>query len=245
MEYMLTLDNVSRTFNDERHVVAVKDVSVNVHAGEFFVFVGLSGSGKSTLLRMMSGLDAPTSGSVHLADTITQHDIGFVFQQFALLPWLSVYDNVQMPLIARHIPAAQRHKRVVAELEMLGLGKLMDAMPRALSGGQRQRVGIARALVTEPKVLFLDEPFSELDSFTAEKLRGELLQVWGERKFTVVMVTHILPEAVQMADRIAVLQANPGRIAHIFDNTIARPRSMRSPEVFALEDQIRERIMKG
>lgn len=240
---IITLEQVSRTFHDGRTVRAVHDVSLQIHAGEFFACVGLSGSGKSTLLRMMSGLDVPSTGQVRWGEGITMRDMGFVFQQFAILPWLTVYQNVEIGLIARGVPARERHTRVAAELETLGLASLAHAMPRALSGGQRQRIGIARALVTEPKILFMDEPFSELDSVTAEQLRTELVRLWQERAFTVVMVTHILSEAVELADRIGVLHANPGSLARVISNPLSRPRTMRSSDAFALEDEVRTHLL--
>jgi NitT/TauT family transport system ATP-binding protein len=239
-ENAITLSGVGRTFHEGRMVTAVHDITLEIHKGEFFVFVGLSGSGKSTLLRIMSGLDRPTSGTVRLGQGMQSSDIGFVFQQFALLPWLTVYQNIELGLVSRGMPAHERHKRVMAELETMDLSKFAQSHPRELSGGQRQRVGIARALVTEPKILFMDEPFSELDSLTAESLRAELLRLWQTRVFTVIMVTHILPDAVELADRIAVLKSGPGRIAHIFSNTMPRPREMRSAEAFAAEDILRK-----
>ena len=242
-EPAIILKDVGRSFHDDRPLIAVKDVSLHVMPGEFFVFVGLSGSGKSTLLRIMSGLDQPTAGSVQLGQGIGRGDLGFVFQQFALLPWLTVQENVGLGLIARGMSRKQRQQKVAAELVALGLSDLARAMPRQLSGGQRQRVGIARALVTNPKILFMDEPFSELDSLTAEQLRQEVLRLWQERKFTVVMVTHLLPEAIELADRIAVLKANPGRVAHIIENPLARPRDLRSQEMFKLEDTLRRYIL--
>src|SRR6185436_10054666 len=227
--YALTLDNVGRTFRDDRPLTALKGISLQIVHGEFFIFVGLSGSGKSTLLRIMSGLDTPTTGTVTLGADIGPMDMGFVFQQFALLPWLTVQENVELGLVARGVPKAQRRQRAAAELESLGLSELARSMPRQLSGGQRQRVGLARALVTDPKILFMDEPFSELDSLTAEQLRQEVLRLWTARKFTIVMVTHLLPEAIELADRIAVLKADPGRMAHITENPLPRPRDLRSP----------------
>ena len=242
-DFALSLTDIGRTFRNGRVTRAVQGISLDIKPGEFFVFVGLSGSGKSTILRMMSGLDRPTVGKVHLGEGIGPNDINFVFQQFALLPWLTVRENVELGLIGRGVPEHDRRRRAYAELELLGLGKHTESLPRELSGGQRQRVGIARALVTKPKILFMDEPFSELDSVTADQLRLDLLRIWEEQKFTVVLVTHILSEAVQLADRIAVLQANPGHISRIFDNHLSRPRVMRSPEAFALEDQLRSHLV--
>ncbi len=240
MESIISLKNVSKVFdeNTKSQYTAVKDISLEIKEGEFFMFVGPSGCGKSTLLRLMSGLEKKYSGEIKLADGISQKDFSFVFQQFALLPWLSVAENIALGLVARGDSEAHIASRVKKELALFGLEKFAEARPRELSGGMRQRVGIARALATDPKVVFMDEPFSELDSFTAEVLRKDLLAVWQERGITVVMVTHIVPEAVELADRVAVMSARPGRIEEIVEDSLSRPRKMRAPETYTLEDRI-------
>ena len=245
MKPAITLTNVTKIFKDGPHgrpLSAVRGVSMTVGQGEFFVLVGQSGCGKSTLLRMMSGLDVPTHGSISLGKGITPEDIGFVFQQFALLPWLSVFENVELVLFGRDPSPASRETRVLRVLKRLGLQKFVDAHPHELSGGLRQRVGIARALVIEPKIIFMDEPFSELDSFTAEDLRQEMLRIWEEQKMTVVMVTHLIPEAIQLADRMIVLTPRPARIEKVVVNPLSRPRQSRSPEFFALEDRLAQLV---
>lgn len=216
---------------------AISDVSFEIREGEFFVFVGQSGSGKSTLLRVLSGLEKGYHGSFKL-NLVPGDTTSFVFQQFALLPWLTVEENVSMGLVARHVARDEIAKRVHTELETFGLTHLKKAHPRELSGGQRQRVGIARALVTNPKIIFMDEPFSELDSFTARELRAELLDIWQKRGMTVVMVTHIIEDAVELSDRIGILNSHPGTLEHIVDNPLPRPRSMRSSGAFELEDKL-------
>lgn len=241
MKTAISLTNVTKVFKDGPHgkpLSAVRGISFDVGLGEFFVLVGQSGCGKSTLLRMMCGLDAPTNGTITLGKGITHNDMGFVFQQFALLPWLSVFENVELVLFRRDPSASSREARVLRVLKRLGLQKFVDAHPHELSGGLRQRVGIARALVIEPKIIFMDEPFSELDSFTAQDLRQEMLRIWEEQKMTVVMVTHLIPEAIQLADRIIVLTPRPARIEKVVINPLVRPRSPRSPEFFALEDRL-------
>lgn len=240
MRPIISLSGVSKSFVSHKGpaVTALQSVTLDIREGEFFVFVGPSGCGKSTLLRIMSGLEKKHDGTVKYADDVFHADRSFVFQQFALLPWLTVEQNVALPLIARNVSVEEQMPAVHKELKTFGLEKFAHAYPRELSGGMRQRVGFARALVTNPKILFLDEAFSELDSFTATALRKELLQIWSERKMTVVMVSHIVQEAIQMADRIAVMSAHPGHIEQVIENRLPRPRELRSKEFFAMEDTL-------
>jgi NitT/TauT family transport system ATP-binding protein len=221
-----------------KHFLALENVNLSVEPGEFFAILGPSGSGKSTLLRIIAGLDKDAEGQVYIAPSINPSDITFVFQQFALLPWLTVHQNIELGLIGRKIEQSKRNEIVKRELDTFGLHKFAQSFPHELSGGMRQRVGIARALATDPKILLMDEPFSELDFFTAETLRKELLQVWIERKFTVIMVSHIIQEALELADRVAVLTARPGRILKIISNNLDRPRAFRSEPFYKLEDRI-------
>ncbi|HEY4477127.1 MAG TPA: ABC transporter ATP-binding protein [Candidatus Paceibacterota bacterium] len=239
MSTTITLKNVSKAFAE---LIILHDVNLEIKMGEFFVFVGPSGAGKSTILRIMSGLESDFKGSLTLSEGLTRRDMSFVFQQFALLPWLSVEENVGLGLVARGVPPKERHERVMKELSQLGLEKFAHVKPRELSGGMRQRVGIARAFVTDPKVIFMDEPFSELDSFTAEVLRKELLGIWEKRKPTIIMVTHIVEEAVELADRIAVLTPRPARIEHVVENNLPRPRKERSEEFYNLEDRVTQLV---
>lgn len=239
MNSIITLKNLSKSFKTAikpLHVLA--DVDLEIFDGEFFMFLGPSGSGKSTILRIMSGLEKDFSGKVELGPGITRKDMSFVFQEFALLPWMTVAQNIELGLLARNVSESGRHKIIQRELELLGLEKFGHVYPSELSGGMKQRVGIARALATNPKVMFLDEPFSELDSFTAEELRKELLKIWQERKMTVIMVTHIVEEAVELADRIAVLTPRPSRIEKLIINNLPRPRQKRTEEFFGLEDEL-------
>ena len=239
MEPIIKLSHVGKTFIDARErLTAVKDVSLEILPGEFFVFVGPSGSGKSTILRIMSGLEKDFEGSLAYGEGITQANMSFVFQQFALLPWLTVKENVALPLIPRRLPPHVKNHNVSDELKRLHLEAAGHLHPRELSGGMRQRVGLARALVVNPKIMFMDEPFSELDSFTAEELRTELLQIWAERKMTIVMVTHIIEEALELADRVAVLTARPGMLEKVVTNTLPRPRQKRSEPFYHLEDEL-------
>jgi ABC-type nitrate/sulfonate/bicarbonate transport system ATPase subunit len=240
MKNTLTLTNISKTFKEYtgRTVHALETVSLEVKEGEFFILLGPSGCGKSTLLRIMSGLEKTFRGECVLGKEITPRDIGFVFQQFSLLPWLTVYENVALGLYARGTDEKTIHAVVMRELTRLGLEKFKDERPKELSGGMRQRVGIARALAVSPKILFLDEPFSALDSFTAAELRKELLAIWEKEKMTIVMVTHNIDEAIELGDRIAVLSARPGKLEKIVDNTLARPRVLRNEDAYTLEDTL-------
>lgn len=238
------LQHLGMAFRDtsSKKLTVLSDVNLEIALGEFFIFVGPSGSGKSTLLRIMSGLETSFDGSLVLAPEITRKDMSFVFQQFALLPWLTIAQNVEIGLIARGVPLEKRRSIVSQELKTFGLEHFAHAYPRELSGGMRQRAGVARALATNPKIIFMDEPFSELDSFTAGELRAELLQIWNERRPTIVMVTHIVEDALELADRIAVLTPRPGHIKKIVTNDLPRPRAKRTEEFFRMTDHLYDLI---
>lgn len=251
MKPLITIKHIFKHFiGDADHsVTALADINLEIFSGEIFVFVGPSGSGKSTLLRIMSGLEKDFKGEVAFDQGIQQRDFSFVFQQFALLPWLTVAENIGIGLVARNMHPHHIKERVNKELKRFGLEKFGNEYPRELSGGMRQRVGIARALATDPKVIFMDEPFSELDSFTAQELRKELLRIWdnhGESEEagqppsrpTIVMVTHIVEEALELADRVAVLTPRPGKIERIITNDLPRPRELRSHAFYTLEDEL-------
>ena len=244
MDAIISLKNINKSFKSrDHHLSVLADIDLAINNGEFFMFLGPSGSGKSTILRIMSGLEKDFKGKVELAPSIGWRDMSFVFQEFALLPWLTVAENIEIGLLARDINIAERHKIIKKELEIMGLEKFGHVYPRDLSGGMKQRTGNARALATNPRVIFMDEPFSELDSFTAEELRKKLLTIWQERKMTIVMVSHIVEEAVQLADRIAVLTPRPSKIEKVVTNNLSRPRQKRTPEFFNLEDEL-ARIIK-
>ncbi len=239
MAELITVRNIQKTFADNGgKISALADIDIAVAEGEFLVFVGPSGSGKSTLLRIMSGLDQEYNGELQYAENLKRSEISFVFQQFALFPWLTVEENIGFGLAARNMPEKERREIIKKELNEFGLESFARVPPRDLSGGMKQRVGIARALATAPRVVFMDEPFSELDSFTADELRKELLTLWHARKMTIIMVTHIVEEAILLADRIAVLTPRPGRIEKIIKNDLPRPRVERSQDFYDLEDKI-------
>jgi NitT/TauT family transport system ATP-binding protein len=218
-EPLLRAQAVTKFYGNEHERVLVLDgVSLDLRAGEFVALLGPSGSGKSTLLRIMAGLLAPSQGEVRIQGATLRGvnpQVAIVFQGFALYPWLTVQQNVELGLLAGNLTPDQRRQRALAAIDTIGLDGFETAYPRELSGGMRQRVGFARALVVEPEVLFLDEPFSALDVLVAENLRHELLDLWREHKIptrAILIVTHNIDEAVSMADRLLVFGANPGRI---------------------------------
>ncbi len=216
-DVLLAAEHVTKAYGSDRLPV-LEDVSVAFRDGEFVALLGPSGSGKSTLLRLLAGLLVPSAGRV-LARGRPLHgpnpQVAIVFQSFALFPWLTVLQNVELGLTARGMAPAERRERALKAIDMVGLDGFEEAFPKELSGGMKQRVGFARALVVEPEVLFMDEPFSALDVLTADNLRQDLRQLWQSRAIptrAVILVTHSIDEAVFLADRILVLGANPGRI---------------------------------
>ncbi len=247
MEPIIKLENIEKVFRTDGKApfVVLRPMSFSIKQGEFFIIVGPSGSGKSTLLRIMSELDNNFVGTRTFAPGITKKDFSFVFQSFALLPWLTVFENATIGLVARGVASHEIHKKVNEELALLGLEKFAHVYPQELSGGMRQRVGIARALATDPKIIFMDEPFSELDSYTADELRQDILKIWEERHTTIVMVTHIIEEAVLLADRIAVFSSRPSIIEEIIVNPLPRPRQRREESFYAVEDKVLARIKQS
>jgi sulfonate transport system ATP-binding protein len=224
---MLSIDAVSKVYPNR--VQALADVSLKVAPGEILAVVGGSGCGKSTLLRLAAGLDRPTRGAVSLdgEEIRKPHEkIGIVFQEPRLLPWLSVAGNVGFGLADR--PRQEREARVAAQLARVGLADKANVWPRELSGGQAQRVSLARALVTRPEVLLLDEPFSALDAFTRLDLQDHLLDLWADTKPTLVIVTHDVDEAVVLADRVMVMRPRPGRVDEEIVTDLPRPRDRQS-----------------
>jgi NitT/TauT family transport system ATP-binding protein len=242
---LLAARGVTKTFESTEGPKAVlADVDFVVRAGEILALLGKSGSGKSTLLRCLAGLLAPSRGSVeHRGQPLTTVNPGvsMVFQNFALLPWLTVQQNVEVGLEARLVPPAERAARALHAIDLVGLSGFESAYPKELSGGMRQRVGFARAVVTEPEVLLMDEPFSALDVLTAENLRGELLEIWQREDIpieAIVIVTHNIEEAVLLADRIVVLGSNPGHVKATIPVLLPRPRDRRAPEFVGIVDTL-------
>lgn len=210
--------------------VAVQDVNLTIREGEFLCFVGPSGCGKSTIFKMITGLSGPTGGTLEVMGTSPkqarkQSDTAFVFQDHTLLPWSSVLDNVSLPLALRGIPRKERKSEAERALELVGLKDYAKAMPRQLSGGMKMRASIARALVSKPKLLLMDEPFGALDEITRQTLQLELLDIWRQDpKMTVLFVTHNVFEAVFLSTRVAVMTPRPGKVAALVDVPVPFPR---------------------
>jgi NitT/TauT family transport system ATP-binding protein len=229
---------------DGSRVQVIAPTDLAIYPGQILALLGPSGCGKSTLLRMMTGLSPASAGSVLWHGQPVRGEspnVSIVFQSFALFPWLTVLENVEAPLEARGFAAMDRHKRALRIIDAVGLDGFESAYPKELSGGMKQRVGVARALVVEPEVLFMDEPFSALDVLTAETLRGELLELWLGRKIptrAIFIVTHNIEEAVVLADRIIVLGRNPAHIHADFKVEIAQPRDRKAPRFVELVDAI-------
>jgi NitT/TauT family transport system ATP-binding protein len=226
----IQLTDVSRSFNiGARRVDALAGVSFAVADREIVAVVGPNGSGKSTLLRLISGLIAPDSGTIAIGgEPVADADprVGLVFQEPRLLPWRRARDNVTFPLELAGVGGPQRARRAEDLLALVGLSAFAEAYPHQLSGGMRQRLAIARALARDPSVLLLDEPFSALDALTRERFNVELLGLWERTATTIVLVTHSIPEAVFLADRVLVLSAGPGRVAADIAVDLPRPRHL-------------------
>jgi len=228
----------------ENRIQVISATDLSIVPGEIVALLGPSGSGKSTMLRMLTGLSCPSAGQVYWHGqpiASAEINVSIVFQSFALFPWLTVLENVEAPLKARGVSPGERHERSMKMLDTVGLDGFEAAYPKELSGGMRQRVGFARALVVEPEVLFMDEPFSALDVLTAENLRSELLELWAKKTMptkAVFIVTHNIEEAVLLADRIIVLGRNPGHIRTDFRVQLAQPRDRKSEAFTQLVDYI-------
>jgi NitT/TauT family transport system ATP-binding protein len=226
----------------------LQDVSLTVEANEIVALLGPSGCGKSTILRILAGLIRPTNGEVFYHGQPLQSlnpGVAIVFQSFALYLWMTVTENVHVVLRAAGLPAGTVAERSRRAIRLVGLSGCEEAYPRELSGGMKQRVGMARALAVEPEMLFMDEPFSQVDALTAESLRAEVVDIWSAKDQTlssILMVSHDIKEVVYMADRIVILGANPGRVRTVVPNRLPRPRDYRSAAVLALVDRLHEII---
>jgi NitT/TauT family transport system ATP-binding protein len=246
---ILIADHLSAVFpNHNGGLRALERVSFEVGPQEFMCIVGPSGCGKSTLLRLLAGLLAPTEGRVIFeGESLSgpRRRIGFVFQKANLMPWRTTLANVMLPLELQGVEVAEARRRAQELIELVGLSGFEHSLPRDLSGGMEQRVAIARALSHNPDVLLLDEPFGALDALTRERMGVELLRIWEARKKTVVMVTHSIPEALLLADRVLALGPRPGRVRLALEVALPRPRQMEmeySPEFGALAAQVRRAI---
>ena len=233
-----------RTGSGDVGPLVLDHVSLQLRDGEIVGLLGRSGCGKSSLLRIVAGLAFPAEGTVAYAGGGVSgpvEGVAMVFQSFALFPWLSVLGNVELGLRAKGVPEADARKRALAAIDLIGLDGYESAFPKELSGGMRQRVGFARALVVNPQILLMDEPFSALDVLTAETLRTDLLDLWVEGRMpikSILMVTHNIEEAVLMCDRIVVLSSNPGRIAAEIAVTLQHPRNRLDPAFRQMVDRI-------
>jgi NitT/TauT family transport system ATP-binding protein len=257
MSVAIRLDRVGKTFalGAGKSVEALADVSMEIERGEFVALIGPSGCGKSTILRLIASLEEPTRGSVTIdgrppAALAHAHRLGVAFQDHALLPWLTVRQNIAMPFRV----AGQRpdQHRIAEMIELVGLVSFDKARPRQLSGGMRQRASIARALILNPEVLLLDEPFAALDAVTRRYMNIELQRIWSERQITTLLVTHGVDEALFLADRVVVMSGRPGRILRELDVGFPRPRAPalmrtapfheRYDELTALLEPVAERV---
>jgi NitT/TauT family transport system ATP-binding protein len=243
---LLEVEGVRKSFPkpDGAELLVLEGVNLRLVQGQIVGLLGRSGSGKSTLLRIIAGLSQPSAGTLfYMGKPIDgpADGISMVFQSFALYPWLTVFENVALGLEAQHMEKAEIRKRSLAAIDLIGLDGFESAYPRELSGGMRQRVGFARALVVHPNILLMDEPFSALDVLTAETLRTDFLDLWGEGRMPikgVILVTHNIEEAVLMCDRILVFGSNPGRILTEISVTLTQPRKRLDPTFRELVDRI-------
>lgn len=242
----IDIDHVGKSFtlDDGRELTAIDSVDLKIGKGEFVALLGPSGCGKSTILRLVAALDTATKGRVVVEGTdpvaLSQaHRLGVAFQDHALLPWLTVKQNIALPFKVAGRPID--NARIAQLLDLVGLSKFEGARPRQLSGGMRQRASIARALVLQPDVLLLDEPFGALDAVTRRHMNVELQRIWGEQQITTLLVTHSVEEALFLADRVVVMSGRPGRVIKTIDVPFARPRLpevQRTTEFHHLADEL-------
>ncbi len=244
---LITLDRVRKEFG--RSVLAVEDMTLAINQGDFISLLGPSGCGKSTALRMIAGLLPVTAGTITIAppEQKAEQDLGFVFQEPTLMPWTTVFGNVWLPLRLAGIRRAEAAERVRAALVEVGLSRFEKSYPRELSGGMKMRVSIARAMVTRPRILLMDEPFAALDEMTRMKLNNDVMRLAAEHRLTVVFVTHSVFESVYLSNRIVVMAARPGRVAADLEMAAAWPRddSYRTSPEYAEECRRVSATLKG
>ncbi|HLB70119.1 MAG TPA: ABC transporter ATP-binding protein [Candidatus Methanoperedens sp.] len=238
----MEIRNVSKTYESEATKIQVLDsINFSVEDNDFVCIVGPSGCGKSTLLRIIVGLEKPTSGEVIFKGKNSNPKVAMVFQNFALFPWLSVKENIELVLESLHQQEKEREAIACKYIKAVGLDGFERAYPGELSGGMKQRVGFARALAVEPVLLCMDEPFSSLDALTAQNLKDELLLLWGDPNMppdAVIMVTHNVEEAVYLANRIIILSQRPGKIIADLRIELERPRNRKDPEFYRWVDKV-------
>ncbi len=242
----ISLTHVNKIFDNG--TVALKDLNLNINKSEFISLVGPSGCGKSTLLRIIAGLSTMSLGNIEWSDRAHQKEIAFVFQEAALMPWATVMGNVRLPLKLARVSKKVADNAIKEALQLVGLESFAQSYPRQLSGGMKMRVSIARALVTSPKVLLMDEPFGALDDITRTKLNLELLDLWSKKHWTVVFVTHNIYEAVYLSNRVVVMAARPGRVVAdiTIDEPLPRNEQFRTSLVYTKYCQkVAEELSKG
>ncbi len=234
-------ENVDKVFPlDGEYLEVLDTINLNIKSGEFISIVGNSGCGKSTLLKMLVGLDSPTKGKIIVGDRVVSEpraDVGMVFQEARLFPWLSIEKNISFG-IANNVAKETRQRIVQEAIELVGLHGFEKAYPAQLSGGMQQRASIARALVGEPEVLLLDEPFGALDAFTRITMQNEVLKIWEKEKRTMILVTHDIDEAIFLSDRIVILSERPGNIKEIINVDLPRPRDRSRQEFLNIRKKI-------
>jgi len=252
----IVLSGIEQLFRTkDQEVLALTEIDLTISAGEFLVLLGPSGCGKTTLLRIIAGLQQPTNGSVEVGgnslwrnasrNDAVMAELGVVFQEANLFPWMTIEDNIALPLKLRGVGKSERRKRARELCEMVGITGFEKRWPRELSGGMRQRAAIARALSCRPKILLMDEPFGALDAMTRDQMNSELQRIWMDSGCTVILVTHSIREAVFLADRVLLLSPRPGRMDTIRDIPIARPRDIyvqSTAEFQEIETDLRRRL---
>ncbi|MGA3048618.1 MAG: ABC transporter ATP-binding protein [Terracidiphilus sp.] len=244
----IKLEGVGKHYRNA--AVALKGISLTLERGEFVTFLGPSGCGKSTLLKLVSGLSPVSEGQVQvngMAPVNARELMSFIFQDATLLPWRTVEQNVGLGMELEYAAQAVRKERVAKMLDLVSLGHVAKRYPRQLSGGMKMRASIARALVSRPRILLMDEPFAALDEMSRDRLNEELLRLYREQKWTVLFVTHSVAEAVFLSTRIVILAAHPGRVAHEFRVDLAWPRTAETRESKAFEEQVTQasRMLRG
>lgn len=244
----IALDCVGKRFRNG--AIALENISLTVERGEFVTFLGPSGCGKSTLLKLIAGLSAASQGQIHVSGMTPENareTMSFIFQDATLLPWRTVEHNVGLGLELEYSSRAIRRERVMSMLDLVGLRDVARSYPRQLSGGMKMRVSIARALVSKPRIVLMDEPFAALDEMTRDRLNEELLRLHNEQKWTVLFVTHSVTEAVFLSTRVVVLAPHPGRVAHEVDVHLAWPRTADTRESLAFEEIVTHvtRLLRG
>lgn len=244
----ITIAGVNKVFaGKDREVVALKEINLEIEAGQFVCLLGPSGCGKSTLLNAVAGFSLPSTGTIHADGKLVQGpgpERGMVFQEYALFPWMTVEQNIAFGLEIKGMGRPERERRVAGLLEMLGMTDFGARYPKDLSGGMRQRVAIARVLALDSPIMLMDEPFGALDALTRRNLQDELLRIWAELKKTIIFVTHSIEEAVYLADRIVVMTYRPGTVKRDLLVTLPRMRDPSAPEFNALKRELGAMVME-